>query len=81
VDDALTTPFQNGCANGGDQVADTPDEATAAFDCPVDRDTCATPGLDPVTNFMDYTDDPCQFEFTAGQAARMSSAWSVYREP
>jgi hypothetical protein len=72
--------FQNGCEAPGDLAADTPYEASPAFGCPEDRDTCAArPGEDPITNFMDYTDDACMFEFTADQADRMHMAWAAYR--
>ena len=70
--------FNSGCSASGDFVADTPKEATPAFNCPEGRDTCAAEGLDPIRNFMDYTQDSCMVMFTPGQADRMSDAWLAF---
>ncbi len=78
--------FQGGCDDsddGGDQISDTPEEASPNFLCPEDgeepRDTCPADGFDPVNNFMDYSFDECLTEFTPEQAARMQFAWDTYR--
>lgn len=73
--------FQDGCRKkGGDEVSDTPSESSAAYGCPVGRDTCRGGGVDPITNYMDYTDDSCMFEFTPGQDVRMDAAWLTFRD-
>jgi Pregnancy-associated plasma protein-A len=76
---ALEHTFAHGCSASGDFVADTPREAFPQFNCPIGADTCPAPGLDPIHNFMDYTQDSCMNMFTAGQADRMSDAWVAFR--
>ena len=77
----LEHTFYGGCNKRGDFVDDTPAQKTPSSGCPVGQDTCKAPGLDPIHNYMDYSDDLCYSEFTDGQTQRMRDAWLFWRAP
>ena len=74
--------FQGGCGssacyNSGDLVCDTAAEQSSTFGCPTGSSSCGS--LDPIDNYMDYSDDPCMRRFTPEQANRMRCALVNYR--
>jgi len=71
--------FEGGCADPGDYVDDTPAEQIPDYACSEGRDTCPSSGVDPIHNYMDYSDDACLVEFTAGQASRMQAMVTTFR--
>lgn len=52
----LLHTFEGGCIGEGDFVEDTPAQAGSSFGCPIGRNSCSAPGLDPIHNYMDYSD-------------------------
>ncbi|KAK9770980.1 putative Peptidase M43 pregnancy-associated plasma-A domain-containing protein [Seiridium cardinale] len=75
----LTQTFAGGCDEPGDYVADTP-ASGLVYDCPAGSDTCpGVAGLDPIHNFMSYTNDTCTNEFTPGQRDRIYEIFYSYR--
>ncbi len=60
---------------GNDQVSDTPTQSTSNGGCPsFPHVTCSNgPNGDMFMNYMDYTDDGCMNNLTAGQSARMNA--------
>lgn len=75
--------FDNGCGSAsacytsGDRICDTNPEANPRYGCPTSATSCGS--LDPVRNFMDYTDDTCMTGFTAEQVRRMRCTLVHYR--
>jgi len=77
----LSHTFLNGCSATNDNVADTPQEndGNNIYSCN-NTDTCPNdPGMDPVHNYMTYTDDACLNQFTDGQGERMENMIATYR--
>lgn len=73
--------FQGGCAAPGDEVADTPAQASPSSGCPASRDSCPSePGTDPIHNYMDYVNTDCMDQFTSGQGKRANEMWKTYRD-
>lgn len=76
----LNHTFAGGCSEPGDFVADTPAQLTQIFGCPVGSDSCPNnEGVDPIHNFMGYTNDNCTNEFTPGQKDRLFETFFSYR--
>ena len=67
-----------GDANCGDDfVADTPLHTGPNFGCPVEgtRSTCTGTPIMMTMNYMDYSNDPCLYMFSAGQKTRMNATF------
>ncbi len=78
----LAHTFEQGCIGHGDFVDDTPAMLEPTSGCPEGKDTCTSkndPGLDPIHNFMDYSDDACYTQFTPGQAERAQTQYLHWR--
>jgi len=45
----------------------------------VGRKTCPSAGVDPITNFMDDSDDSWMVQFTPWQGCWMNVAFSLFR--
>ncbi|KAK2608927.1 hypothetical protein QQS21_002503 [Conoideocrella luteorostrata] len=73
------------CDGPGDYISDTPAEYRPEGDryaCNGPSDTCPNhDGDDPTSNYMSYSLDSCQTEFTSGQLRRMHQLWGKYRSP
>ncbi len=71
--------FQGGCSNSytsGDLIVDTNAETTARYEC-INYTSCGN--SDPITNYMDYTNDTCMDNFTQEQANRVVCGLLNYR--
>ncbi len=75
----LAHTFEQGCQGHGDYIDDTPKEATPTSRCPFGKDTCPEAGVDPIHNYMDYSDDACYNQFTRGQAVRGQQQYLHWR--
>ncbi len=54
-----------------DYCSDTPAQGNSSAGCPIGNDSCPSPGLDMVENYMDYSNDACMHTFTEDQRDRM----------
>lgn len=77
--------FQGGCGNStapytsGDLIADTVREASANYGCTPEVSSCGGGQMNPIENYMDYSDDACMTRFTTEQANRIRCAIINYR--
>ncbi|MGE3544201.1 MAG: M43 family zinc metalloprotease, partial [Kofleriaceae bacterium] len=80
----LLHTFQSGCGDTGapyltgDLVADTQPESEASYGCTAAASTCGG-GMNPIDNYMDYSDDACMKRFTPEQANRLRCSLFNYR--
>jgi hypothetical protein len=65
------------CDTTGDLICDTNGESSSTSGCPGSKSSCGNP--DPIHNYMDYTDDPCMWEFTPEQVIRMRCTLENWR--
>ena len=77
----LNHTFYNNCSTGNDGVDDTPaHHDDYLWQCNNNLDSCPDlPGNDPIHNYMTYTNNSCQWEFTPGQKDRMHALVATYR--
>ena len=74
--------FQGGCDSGScysqsDLICDTNSESGPHFGCSTGTSSCGS--VDPIENYMDYSDDLCMTKFTPEQVNRMRCSLLNYR--
>ncbi|MEM9293791.1 MAG: zinc metalloprotease [Acidobacteriota bacterium] len=74
--------FQSGCGTAacnatGDLICDTNAESNPYFGCAAPSNSCGS--VDPIDNYMDYSDDACMNKFTEEQMRRMRCTMQNYR--
>ena len=77
----LWGPDESECEEG-DEVADTPVQFEATYDCasyPLKDDCSPTDNGILFFNYMDYVDDECMYMFTEGQKKRMNASLNGFR--
>ncbi|MFL5752862.1 MAG: M43 family zinc metalloprotease [Bacteroidia bacterium] len=76
-----TCPTNNSCTADGDKCCDTPPHKRSTSNCVVAANTCdgGTSSDLFIHNYMDYSSDACQSEFTADQKARAVLALTTTR--
>ncbi len=74
-------PANTACATTGDRCCDTPRHRRSTSNCNTGATNACTGGLNDlhVHNYMDYSSDLCQSEFTADQKTRATLALTVTR--
>ena len=81
-DGGTRCPADDECGATSDCVADTPPHIRSDFDCrAAEENPCVPAGLlgEVIHNYMDFSSDDCQNEYTAGQRDRMRAAIDVER--
>ncbi|HEX4934946.1 MAG TPA: M43 family zinc metalloprotease, partial [Gemmatimonadaceae bacterium] len=77
--------FQGGCGQAaapytsGDMIMDTMREQSPHYGCTAGASSCGG-GMNPIENYMNYSDDACMTKFTAEQANRMRCSIVNYRK-
>ena len=77
--------FQGGCGTTtspyttGDMIMDTTRESQPNFGCTPAASTCTGAGMNPIENYMDYSDDMCMTKFTVEQTNRIRCSIVNYR--
>ena len=74
-------PSNTSCSSQGDRCCDTPPHIRSASNCVTGTNSCDGGSSKElfIHNYMDYSSDACQSEFTADQKARANAAISVTR--
>lgn len=68
-------PSDLACGTSSDCVADTPPHMRSNSDCVIGINSCTNTTTEKyIHNYMDYSSDICQNQFTDGQVARMKAA-------
>lgn len=68
----------NDKCNIGDAINDTEPHERANATCYERQTTCASGGIEPIYNIMNYSPDACRHQFTIGQAIRMRDIIASY---